>query len=47
MESTLLRMTPEGFEAFVQAVSAPATPVPEMVASRRRKAPWEKGAAKR
>ena len=47
MESTLLRMTPEGFEAFVQAVSAPATPVPEMVASLRRKAPWEKGAAKR
>ena len=47
MESTLLRMTPEGFEAFVQAVSAAATPVPEMVASLRRKAPWEKGAAKR
>ncbi len=46
MESTLLRMTPEGFEAFVQAISAPATPVPEMVASLRRKAPWEKGAAK-
>ena len=41
-----LRMTPEGFEAFVQAISAPATPVPEMVASLRRKAPWEKGAAK-
>ncbi len=47
MESTLLRMTPEGFEAFVQAVSAPVTPVPEMVASLRRKAPWEKDAAKR
>ena len=47
MESTLLRMTPEGFEAFVQAISAPATPVPEMVASLRRKAPWDKGAAKR
>jgi uncharacterized protein (DUF1778 family) len=47
MESTLLRMTPEGFEAFVQAISAPAAPVPEMVASLRRKAPWEKGTAKR
>ena len=47
MESTLLRMTPEGFAAFVQAVSAPATPVPEMVASLHRKAPWENGAAKR
>lgn len=47
MESTLLRMTPEGFESFLQAVSAPAAPVPEMVASLRRKAPWEKGAIKR
>ena len=47
MESTLLRMTPEGFAAFVQAVSAPAAPVPEMVASLRRKVPWEKGTAKR
>ena len=43
MESALLRMSPEGFEAFVQAVSAPATPVPVMVASLRRKAPWEVG----
>ncbi|MDD2704398.1 MAG: DUF1778 domain-containing protein [Acidocella sp.] len=42
MESTLVRMSPEGFEAFVHAVSAPAAPVPEMVASLRRKAPWEK-----
>src|SRR5271157_1238564 len=33
MESTLVRMSTEGFEAFVQAVSAPAAPVPEMVAS--------------
>ena len=47
MESTLLRMTPEGFEAFVQAISARATPVPEMVASLRREAPWGKDAAKR
>ena len=46
MESALVRMSPEGFEAFVQAVSAPAAPVPEMVASLRRKAPWGKGATK-
>ena len=46
MESTLVRMSAEGFEAFVQAVSSPAAPVPAMVASLRRKAPWEKGAAK-
>jgi len=47
MESTLVRMSPDGFEAFVQAISAPPAPVPEMVASLRRKAPWEKGAAQR
>jgi uncharacterized protein (DUF1778 family) len=42
MESELIRMSPEGFAAFVQAVSGPAAPVPEMVTSLRRKAPWEK-----
>ena len=47
MESTLVRMSPEGFEAFTRAISAPAAPVPEMVASLRRKAPWEKEPAKR
>jgi uncharacterized protein (DUF1778 family) len=47
MESALVRMSPEGFEAFVQAVSAPAQPVSEMVTSLRHKAPWEKGTAKR
>ncbi|HTR16223.1 MAG TPA: DUF1778 domain-containing protein [Acetobacteraceae bacterium] len=47
MESALVRMSPEGVEAFIQAVSAPAAPVPEMVACLRRKAPSEKGAAKR
>ena len=41
MESALLRMSPEGFAAFLQAVSAPATQVPEMVASLRRPAPWD------
>ena len=47
MESMLLRMSPDGFAAFVQAVSAPAAPVPEMVASLRRTAPWEEDTAKR
>jgi uncharacterized protein (DUF1778 family) len=47
MESTLVRMSTEGFESFIQAVSAPAAPVPEMVASLRRRAPWEKATAKR
>ena len=47
MESTLVRMSPEGFEAFVQAISTPAAPVPEMVASLRRTAPWEKDTTKR
>ena len=47
MESTLVRMSEEGFDAFIQAVSGPAAPVPEMLASLRRGAPWEKGTAKR
>ena len=42
MDSTLLRMSPEGFEAFVQAISAPATPVLEIIASLRNAVPWEK-----
>ena len=46
MESTLLRMSPGGFEAFMRAVSTPATPVPEIVASLRRKAPWQKDSAR-
>lgn len=41
MESTLLRMSPEAFDAFSRAIAAPAAPVPEMVASLRRRAPWE------
>lgn len=45
LESTLLRMSAEGFAAFMQTISAPTQAVPEMVASLRRKAPWEKGSA--
>ncbi len=43
MESRLIRMSPEGFAAFMDALSAPAAPVPEMVELVRRPAPWEQG----
>jgi len=36
-------MTPEAFDAFLAAVDAPATVVPEMVELFKRKAPWETG----
>lgn len=41
MEHGLVRMSPEGFTAFMEAVSASAAPVPEMVELARRPAPWE------
>ena len=41
MEQELVRMSPEGFAVFMQAVSGPAAPVPEMVEIARRPAPWE------
>lgn len=40
-----VRMSPEGFEAFVDEILQPAVPVPEMVALARRPAPWEAGDA--
>lgn len=46
MEHTLLRMSEEGFAAFMAAVTAPARPVPEMVELFARSAPWETGSAK-
>jgi uncharacterized protein (DUF1778 family) len=46
MENTIIRMSPEGFEAFVDLLDRPARPVPEMVELLSRPAPWEsKGAA--
>lgn len=45
MENTPIRMSPDGFAAFVAAISAPAKPVPEMVELFQRKAPWEDGSA--
>ena len=41
MENTLIRMTPDGFDAFVAALDAPAKPVPAFVDVMKRPAPWE------
>jgi uncharacterized protein (DUF1778 family) len=41
MENTIIRMSPEGFEAFVDLLDRPARPVPELVALLRRPAPWD------
>jgi hypothetical protein len=43
MENTLIRMSPEGFDVFLQVLAGPAKPVPEMVELARRPAPWEAG----
>ena len=41
MESGLIRMSAEGFAAFMDVVSADTASVPEMVDLVRRAAPWE------
>ena len=43
MDSRLIRMSPEGFAEFMEVLSAPAAPVPDMVELARRPAPWEVG----
>ncbi len=43
MESSLVRMSPKGFDAFMAAITAPATAVPEMVELLERGAPRETG----
>ena len=43
MENRLIRMSAEGFAAFMAVLSAPAAPVPEMVALAERPSPWETG----
>ena len=43
MEQSLIRMSPDGFAGFMEVLSAPAAPVPEMVELSRRPAPWEAG----
>ena len=46
MENTLLRVSPDGFQAFVAALDAPGKPVPAMVDVLNRPAPWETSATK-
>ncbi len=41
MENTVIRMSPEGFAAFVAMLDSPSKPVPEMVRLLKRSAPWE------
>jgi uncharacterized protein (DUF1778 family) len=41
METSPIRMSSGGFDAFMAAVSGPAVAVPEMVDLLRRAAPWE------
>jgi uncharacterized protein (DUF1778 family) len=41
MERALIRMSPEGFAAFRDAIDAPPAPVEELVELLRRPAPWE------
>ena len=45
MEQSLIRMSPEGFAGFMEVLSAPAAPVPEMVELINRSAPWERDRA--
>lgn len=47
MEQSLIRMSPEGFGAFMKILAAPAAPVPEMVELAARPAPWEPGYARK
>lgn len=42
MDTTLIRVSPEAFEAFVAALDAPGKPVPALVEMLKRPAPWEK-----
>jgi uncharacterized protein (DUF1778 family) len=42
LDTMMIRMSPEGFEAFVAALDEPAQIVPELREVLRRKAPWEK-----
>jgi len=42
MEKTLIRMSPGGFAAFMAAIAAPGSAVPQMVELFKRGAPWER-----
>jgi uncharacterized protein (DUF1778 family) len=41
MDTMPIRMTHDGFKSFLEALSGPAAPVPEMVEVLQRVAPWE------
>jgi len=41
MDTNLLRVSPEAFDAFVAMLDAPAKPVPALTELLRRSAPWE------
>ena len=47
IESRLIHMSPAGFAAFLEALSAPPSVVPEIVELGKRKAPWEREAGPR
>jgi len=47
METIPIRMSPEGFDAFLRVLAGKPKPVPEMVALTRRRAPWETNKRKR
>lgn len=46
MENMFVRMSEDGFAAFMASVSEPAQIVPEMIEVFRRRAPWEADADK-
>ncbi len=41
MENALIRMSPKGFSAFMSAIGASATAIPELVEVLKRKSPWQ------
>ena len=47
LEAMPIRMSPAGFKAFVEVLSQPARPVPEMVELFQRAAPWESAKAEK
>lgn len=47
MESRLIRMSPEGFAAFMDVLARPAVVVPELVELAKRPVPWDKVASRK
>lgn len=44
LETSLIRVSPEAFDAFIAALDAPGKPIPALVELLRRPAPWEMAA---